>query len=222
MTTEKLSLADRLKRLGDGQAAHPEYDAIVVRKMAYMPIDTYLGTYEAFCNLQNVLGIKMRLPYQIVARIIANRYQYKEITPEELVEVVNILAHPLVQIQRAYHDQNPALVPRRDPGRTVVRWESLGQRLANASTLTGAPQPFYNLPAKRFFNAVAELTGNPGFADVYQQRILPHVPDEHALLREVVYEINALEHPKRAATLYTILIQPFAVLSEADMEREAI
>ena len=218
MRTEIIPLADRLARLRDGQAAHPEYDGAVIRSMARMPIMTYLGGYDTFCDFQAVTGTREDLSYQITARAIADRVSCKEISPEGLTEAVNFLAAPIVRIDEAYYRKDARLLPRRVPERAVLYQEHLAWRLDNAGTLAGPPTNLHRMPIGRFFAAVSALTGDPKFLSDYQTSIMPHIPEDRALFREAVYEISVSESPERKDLLYKILIEPFAALPSAERE----
>lgn len=219
MNIVRLPLADRLDRLAHNQAAHPEYDSAVIRSMARKPILTYLGSYGIFCDLQIISGTCMELPYQVTVRVIADLLADKQLTQKDLAEAVNILAAPVVQIQRAYRERNTALLPYREPERAVFSQEHLSRRLEQVQLLAGPPYAFHCLPVQRFFSALSGITGDPGFLDTFQSRILPHMPHEQALFREAVYEISCSQSPDRTDLLYKLLIEPFAVLP--NMEREA-
>ena len=218
MRTEIIPLADRLARLRDGQAAHPEYDGAVIRSMARMPIMTYLGGYDTFCDFQMVTGTREDLSYQITARAIADRVSCKEISPEGLTEAVNFLAAPIVRIDEAYYRKDARLLPRRVPERAVLYQEHLAWRIENAGTLAGPPTNLHRMPIGRFFAAVSALTGDPKFLSDYQTSIMPHIPEDRALFREAVYEISVSESPERTDLLYKILVESFAVLPYDESE----
>ena len=122
MEIERIALDERLGNLADNWAAHPEYDGAVIRSMARMPIVRYLGGYDIFCDLQIITGTREDLSYQATAREIADRVGRNELTPEELTDVVNILAAPVLRIDEAYYRKDSALLPRCEPERnTQVR-----------------------------------------------------------------------------------------------------
>lgn len=218
MKTETIPLADRLARLRDGQAAHPEYDGAVIRSMARMPIMTYLGGYDTFCDFQAVVGTREDLSYQVTARAIADQVRHHELTAEGLAEAVNFLAAPIVRIDEAYYRKDARLLPRRVPERAVFRQEHLSWRLDNAGTLAGPPTNLHRMPLQRFFQGISDLTGDPGFLNTFQTSIMPHIPEDRALFREAVYEISHSESPERKDLLYKILVEPFAALPSAERE----
>lgn len=218
MRTEIISLADRLARLGNNQAAHPEYDGAAIRSMARMPIMSYLGGYDVFCDFQAVIGTRDDLSYQITARAIADQVSCKELTPEGLAEAVNFLAEPVVRIDEAYYRKDARLLPRRVPERAVSYQEHLAWRLENAGTLAGPPASLYRMPIDRFFDAVAVLTGDPGFSGGCRTCILPQLPGGRALFREAVYEISVSDVLERTDLLYKILVEPFAALPYDERE----
>lgn len=219
MRTEIIPLADRLARLRDGQAAHPEYDGAVIRSMARMPIMAYLGGYDIFCDFQAAVGTREDLSYQITAAAIADQVRHHELTAEGLAEAVSFLAAPVVRIDEAYYRKDARLLPRREPERAVFRQEHLSWRLDNAGTLAGPPTNLHRMPLQRFFTAVSALTDDPGFLDAFQCRIMPHMPEDRTLYREAVYEISHLDSmDERTDLLYKILIEPFAALPSAERE----
>lgn len=218
MRTEIIPLAERLNRLSNNQAAHPEYDGAVILSMARMPIVAYLGGYDIFCDFQAVTGTREDLSYQVTARAIADQVRCKEISPEGLTEAVNFLAAPIVRIDEAYYRKDARLLPRRVPERAVLYQEHLAWRIENAGTLAGPPTNLHRMPIGRFFGAVSVLTGTPEFLSDYQTSIMPHIPEDRTLYREAVYEISHLESPERTDLLYKILIEPFAALTSAESE----
>lgn len=219
MKTEIIPLADRLDRLSNNQAAHPEYDGAVILSMARMPIMAYLGGYDTFCDFQCTTGTREDLSYQVTARAIADQVRYKEISPEDLTEAVNFLAVPIVRIDEAYYRKDARLLPRRVPERAVFRQEHLSWRLDNAGTLAGPPYNLHRMPLQRFFQGISGLTGDPGFLNTFQTSIMPHIPEDRTLYREAVYEISHLDSmDERKDLLYKILVEPFAVLPYDERE----
>ena len=218
MRTEIIPLADRLDRLSNNQAAHPEYDGAVIRSMARMPIMAYLGGYDIFCDFQAVTGTREDLSYQVTARAIADQVRHHELTPEGVTEAVNFLAAPVMRIDEAYYRKDARLLPRREPERAVFHQEHLAWRIENAGTLAGPPTNLHRMPLQRFFQGISGLTGDPGFLDTFQTSIMPHIPEDRALFREAVYEISHSESPERKDLLYKILIEPFAALTSAESE----
>lgn len=219
MKTEIIPLADRLDRLSNNQAAHPEYDGAVIRSMARMPIVAYLGGYDIFCDFQCTTGTREDLSYQVTARAIADQVRHHELTPEGLAEAVNFLAAPVVRIDEAYYRKDARLLPRRVPERAVLYQEHLAWRIENAGTLAGPPSNLHRMPIGRFFAAVSALTGDPGFLNTFQTSILPQIPEDRTLYREAVYEISHLDSTdERKDLLYKILIEPFAALPNAESE----
>jgi len=219
MKIEIIPLADRLARLRDGQAAHPEYDGAVILSMARMPIMAYLGGYDTFCDFQMVTGTREDLSYQITAAAIADQVRHHELTAEGLAEAVSFLAAPVVRIDEAYYRKDARLLPRRVPERAVFHQEHLAWRLDNAGTLAGPPANLHRMPIGRFFAAVSALTGDPGFLNTFQTSILPHIPEDRTLYREAVYEISHLDSmDERKDLLYKILIEPFAALPHMESE----
>ncbi len=218
MRTEIIPLADRLDRLSNNQAAHPEYDGAVIWAMARMPIMAYLGGYDIFCDFQAVTGTREDLSYQVTARAIADQVRHHELTPEGVTEAVNFLAAPVMRIDEAYYRKDARLLPRREPERAVFHQEHLAWRIENAGTLAGPPSNLHRMPIDRFFGAVSALTGDPKFLSDYQTSIMPHIPEDRALFREAVYEISHLESPERKDLLYKILVEPFAVLPYDERE----
>ena len=218
MRTEIIPLADRLDRLSNNQAAHPEYDGAVIRSMARMPIVAYLGGYDIFCDFQAAVGTREDLSYQVTAAAIADQVRHHELTAEGLAEAVSFLAAPIVRIDEAYYKKDARLLPRRVPERAVLYQEHLAWRIENAGTLAGPPSNLHRMPLQRFFQGISGLTGDPGFLDAFQCRILPHIPEDRTLYREAVYEISHLESPERTDLLYKILIEPFAALTSAESE----
>lgn len=212
MEIELIALSERLGNLADNWAAHPEYDGAVIRSMARMPIVRYLGGYDIFCDLQVITGTREDLSYQATAREIADRVGRNELTPEELTDVVNILAAPVARIDEAYYRKDSGLLPRYEPERNTQVRVSLVTRLEGLHTLAGPPYNLHRMPIRRFFIAVSRLTGNLGFMGVYKDLILPHVPENRGLFREAVYEITVLESPQRTDMLYKILVEPFVAL----------
>lgn len=212
MEIELIALDERLGNLADNWAAHPEHDGVVVQRMARMPIVKYVGGYDIFCDLQIITGTREDLSYQATAREIADRVGRNELTPEELTDVVNILAAPVARIDEAYYRKDSALLPRCEPERNTQVRVSLAARLEGLHTLAGPPYNLHRMPIRRFFIAVSRLTGNLGFMGVYKDLILPHVPENRDLFREAVYEISHSESPQRTDMLYKILVEPFAAL----------
>ncbi len=98
MITEKLPLRNRLNRLKDGQAAHLEYDATVIRSMGQIEILQYLGDGDAFCELQFITEVKETLPYQVTAMVICELACDNKLRPEELRQIASILSAPTVQV----------------------------------------------------------------------------------------------------------------------------
>ena len=219
MKTEIIPLADRLDRLSNNQAAHPEYDGAVIRSMARMPIMAYLGGYDTFCDFQCITGTREDLSYQVTARAIADQVRHHELTAEGLAEAVSFLAAPVVRIDEAYYRKDARLLPRRAPERAVFRQEHLAWRIENAGTLAGPPTNLHRMPIGRFFGAVSALTGDPGFLNTFQTSIMSHIPEDRTLYREAVYEISHLDSlDERTDLLYKILIEPFAALPSAERE----
>lgn len=214
MEIELIALSERLGNLADNWAAHPEYDGAVIRSMARMPIVRYLGGYDIFCDLQVITGTREDLSYQATAREIADRVGRSELTPEELTDVVNILAAPVARIDEAYYRKDSALLPRCEPERNTQVRVSLVTRLEGLHTLAGPPYNLHRMPIRRFFQGVFKLTGDRRFVSVYWDCILPHVPENRGLFREAVYEISHSESPERTDLLYKILVEPFAALRD--------
>jgi hypothetical protein len=212
MEIELIALHERLGNLADNWAAHPEYDGAVIRSMARMPIVRYLGGYDIFCDLQVITGTREDLSYQATAREIADRVGRNELTPEELTDVVNILAAPVARIDEAYYRKDSGLLPRCEPERNTQVRVSLVTRLEGLHTLAGPPYNLHRMPIRRFFQGVFKLTGDRRFVSVYWDCILPHVPENRDLFREAVYEICHSESPQRTDMLYKILVEPFAAL----------
>jgi len=212
MEIELIALHERLGNLADNWAAHPEYDGAVIRSMARMPIARYLGGYDIFCDLQIITGTREDLSYQLTAREIADRVGRNELTPEELTDVVNILAAPVARIDEAYYRKDSWLLPRCEPERNTQARVSLATRLEGLHTLAGPPYNLHRMPIRRFFQGVFKLTGDRRFVSVYWDCILPHVPENRGLFREAVYEITVLKSPERTDLLYKILVEPFAAL----------
>ncbi len=212
MEIELIALHERLGNLADNWAAHPEYDGAVIRSMARMPIVRYLGGYDIFCDLQIITGTREDLSYQATAREIADRVGRNELTPEELTDVVNILAAPVLRIDEAYYRKDSALLPRCEPERNTQVRVSLVTRLEGLHTLAGPPYNLHRMPIRRFFQGAFKLTGDRRFVSVYWDCILPHVPENRGLFREAVYEITVLKSPERTDLLYKILVEPFAAL----------
>lgn len=212
MEIELIALDERLGNLADNWAAHPEYDGAVIRSMARMPIARYLGGYDIFCDLQIITGTREDLSYQLTACEIAERVRRNELTPEELTDVVNILAAPVARIDEAYYRKDSALLPRCEPERNTQAQVSLAARLEGLHTLAGPPYNLHRMPIRRFFQGVFKLTGDRRFVSVYWDLICPNVPENRDLFREAVYEISRSESPERTDLLYKILVEPFAAL----------
>lgn len=212
MEIERIALDERLGNLADNWAAHPEYDGAVIRSMARMPIARYLGGYDIFCDLQIITGTREDLSYQLTACEIAERVRRNELTPEELTDVVNILAAPVARIDEAYYRKDSALLPRCEPERNTQAQVSLAARLEGLHTLAGPPYNLHRMPIRRFFQGVFKLTGDRRFVSVYWDLICPNVPENRDLFREAVYEISRSESPERTDLLYKILVEPFAAL----------
>lgn len=212
MEIELIALDERLGNLADNLAAHPEYDRAVIRSMARMPIARYLGGYDIFRDLQIITGTREDLSYQLTAREIAERVRRNELTPEELTDVVNILAAPVLRIDEAYYRKDSALLPRCEPERNTQAQVSLAARLEGLHTLAGPPYNLHRMPIRRFFQGVFKLTGDRRFVSVYWDLICPNVPENRDLFREAVYEISRSESPERTDLLYKILVEPFAAL----------
>ena len=212
MEIELIALHERLGNLADNWAAHPEYDGAVIRSMARMPIVRYLGGYDIFCDLQIITGTREDLSYQATAREIADRVGRGELTPEELTDVVNILAAPVARIDEAYYRKDSWLLPRCEPERNTQARVSLATRLEGLHTLAGPPYNLHRMPIRRFFQGVFRLTGNLDYMSVYWDSICQHVPENRDLFREAVYEICHLKSPERTDLLYKMLVEPFAAL----------
>lgn len=216
MDAKRIPLADRLGNLADNQAAHPEYDGAVIRSMARMPMDRYLDSYDTFCDFQMITGTREDLSYQLTAQEIADRVRREEITPEDLTEVVNILAAPVVRIDEAYYRKDAALLPRRKRERSAQVLEPLAARLDKTRTLAGPPYNLHRMPIERFCREASRLTGDRHYLTVYQNCIRPRLPETRTLFREVVYEISHWDAPERVELLYTILVEPFAALPDTE------
>ena len=214
MAIKRIPLHDRLDRLNANEAAHPEYDGAVVRSMARMPIARYLGDYDTFCDFQLITEVREDLPYQTVAKVIAAQTW----TPENMNQILDLLAGPIIQIEEAYRQGKSALLPRRKRRRATQQVESLASRLENTGALAGPPYACHRMPVQRFFRGVSKLTGDLSFPSVYQTTIRPHMPDENTLFREAIYTIHSLEAPERTDLLYKILVEPFSVLHDTESE----
>lgn len=215
MEIKRIPLYDRLDRLNANEAAHPEYDNAAVQSMARMPIGKYLGDYETFCGFQIITEVREDLSYQVTAKVIADQAW----SPEDLKQIVDMLATPVVQIEEAYRQGKSALLPYRKRERNARRVESLASRLDDAGALAGPPYACHRMPIKRFFWAASKLTGNLSLPTVYQSLIRPYVSDGNSLFREAVYDINTLQSPERTDLLYKILVEPFAALpSESEVD----
>ena len=208
MEIKRIPLYDRLDRLNGNEAAHLEYDGAVVRSMARMPIARYLGDYDTFCDFQLITEVREDLPYQTVAKVITNQTW----TPEDLTQILDLLAGPVVQIEEAYRQGKSALLPFRKRARTAQQVEPLASRLEGAGALAGPPYNLHRMPIQRFFEAVSILGCNGSTISAYQDSIQAHVADGRTLFREVVYDINTLQTPDRMTLLYKILVEPFATI----------
>lgn len=208
MGIEIISLYDRLDCLNANEAAHPEYDSAAVRSMACIPIIEYLGSYDTFCDFQIHTEVREDLPYLVTAQVIASQTWGQE----ELTQILDMLAAPIVQTEDAYRQGKSALLPYRRSVRTAQRVKSLASRLEGAGALAGPPYACCRLPVQRFFRAASKLTGDLRFLDVYQNSIRLYMPDEDPLFRQAVYDISALQEPERTELLYKMLIEPFAAL----------
>ena len=212
MTVERISLYDRLTCLKGTGAAHPEYDGAVIQSMARMPIARYLGDYDTFCDFQCITEVREDLPYQTVAKVIADQTW----TPEDMNQILGLLAAPVVQIEEAYRQGKSALLPYRRRARTVQRVEPLASRLEGAGALAGPPYNLHRMFIQTFFCGVSRLTRDFHFSTMYQTTIYPHLPDGDMLFRGAVYAIHSLEEPERGDLLYKILVEPFAALHDSD------
>ena len=209
MTVERISLYDRLTCLKGTGAAHPEYDGAVIQSMARMPIARYLGDYDTFCDFQLVTEVREDLPYQTVAKVIADQTW----TPEDMAQILGMLAAPVVQIEEAYRQGKSTLLPYRKQTRIIhQRVESLTSRLEGAGALAGPPYNLHRMFIQTFFSGVSGLTGDLHFPSMYRASIRPHLPDENMLFRGAVYSINSLKSPERTDLLYKVLVEPFAAL----------
>lgn len=216
MDAERIPLADRLNSLNANEAAHPEYDGAVIRSMARMPMDRYLDSYDTFCDFQMITGTREDLSYQLTAREIADRVCREEITPEDVTQIVNILAAPVARIDEAYYRKDAALLPRRKRERSTQVLEPLAARLDKTRTLAGPPYNLHRMPIQRFFQGVSRLTGDWHYLDTYQNCIRPRLAENRTLFREAVYEISHWDVPERTELLYTILVEPFAALDATE------
>lgn len=209
MKIETMPLRDRLDRLNNGEAAHPEYDGAVIRRMARMPIARYIGDSNAFSYLQSLIEIGEAITYQEAAKAVSNA----PYSPENVGQIVNLLAAPAVQIQEAFRQHDKNLLPRYYAPRQILpTQESLSVRLENTGTVAGPPYACTSMPIQRYIRAVSDLTRDPGFLDTYSS-IQPHIQGDHALLREAAYDIYYyLQEPERTKLLYHIFVGPFAKL----------
>ena len=104
MNIEKLSLAERIRRLKSGYTAHLEYPAAAVRAMAQMPVAAYLAGHE---KEQQRLGELLnlytfhRVSYQKAAYRIQHLSQTR---PAAAYEAALILALPFVRCHEHYQD----------------------------------------------------------------------------------------------------------------------
>lgn len=216
MEIKRIGLYDRLNCLNANAAAHPEYDSAVIQSMARMPIIRYLGDYDIFCDFQILTEVREDLPYQTTAKVIASQVG----SLEDMSQIVDMLAGPIIQIEEAYRQKKSALLPYRERERTSLQVEPLAAKLDKAGALAGPQYAVHRMPILRFFWAASKLTGDLGFPSVYQDIIRPHLPDENTLFRQAVYTISALQWPERTELLYKILIEPFAAIpteSEVDI-----
>lgn len=212
MEIKQISLYDRLDNLNGNGAAHPEYDGEVVRNMARMPIARYLGDYETFCDFQIHTEVREDLPYRTVAKVIADQTW----SQEDLTQILDLLAGPIIQIERAYQQGKSALLPYRKRAETTRRVEPLASRLEGAGALAGPPYNLHRMSIQRFFWAVSKLTGDLHFPSMYQTGIRPHLSDDDTLFRGAVFTLRTLEEPERGDLLYKILVEPFAALHDSD------
>lgn len=215
MKPKTLSLQGRLRRLSSGEAAHPEYDGAIIRRMARVPIARYIGDSNAFCYLQSIIEIGEATTYQEAAKAISNA----PYSPENVSQIVSLLAAPVVKIEEAFRQHDKNLLPRYYAPRQIVpTQECLAVRLESTGTVAGPPYACACMPIQRYVRAVSDLTGDPGFLDIYNG-IQPHMSEDHALLREVAYNLYYyLQEPERTKLLYHIFVGPFAKLQK---EREA-
>ena len=215
METKKISLAGRLNRLCEGEAAHPEYDGFIVQSMARMPIAKYIGNYNTFCDLQMHTEVREDLPYQETAKVITELVSAGQMKPKDKERVVKALASPIIKIQRAYDAHNPAMLPYCKPQKIAShqsRQENLASRLEHVGTIAGPPYNCNRLPIWRFFLGVWALTGDEQVMDIYLGHIQPHMRDKKTQFQEAVCKFNCYPSRERTALLYKILVEPVAAL----------
>lgn len=212
--TKILPLQKRLDRLKDGQAAHLDYDAAVIRHMGEIEILQYIGDDDAFCELLFITEVKDTLSYQRTAEVISDLARANKLSQEDIQQTVSILSAPAVRVAQAYDQRNTALLPYSRLRKTSVQRESLDKRLAAAKPLAGPPYNCSCMPIRRFFQAAAKLTRNPYFLNIYRSRILP-LTNPDTLFREAVLVIDSLEEPERTDLLFKIFVEAFAALQSS-------
>lgn len=109
MKIKKLPLFDRLGRLAQGQPAHPEYAASVVRRVAETPIASYMASCPGeLARLGAALGLLPEriatMTYADVAAHIGRWYvSYSADEPQRhaaAVQAAELMAAPLLQEYR--------------------------------------------------------------------------------------------------------------------------
>lgn len=102
----------------------------------------------AFCDLQSIIEIiGMDSPYQETAKAISGAVY----SPEDVTQILDLLAAPVVQIQEAFLQHDKALLPRREPRkRVVLTQECLASRLENTGSMAGPPYACISMPVLRY------------------------------------------------------------------------
>lgn len=117
MNIQRLPLAERFERMGNGYPAHPEYIARAIQTMAHTPISVYLHDFELerarLMELMEPWGATEDMTYQEMAAFIRDLRR----TPDGAqiaAEVADHIAAPLLRCYKEREadygqmDENPA------------------------------------------------------------------------------------------------------------------
>lgn len=95
---------------------------------------------------------------------------------------------------------------------------SLNKRLEQAGAHSAVPLNAFELFPDDYFYAFAELTGNPGFKEVFRKHVrkYTHQREHFPVLSELIFYAGELPCEQQQRLLFHILIEPFAVLNRKE------
>ena len=102
MPTNKISLDERLERLGNGSASDPDYIVCILKKLAQMPLEVYMSGCEVpYSRLQQIVRLQRDAPpltYQQMATLIVQlAHQNVPHSKECAYQLSGYLSKPLWQ-----------------------------------------------------------------------------------------------------------------------------